>query len=83
MYISRTILWYRDWMEQLHTYFEPVPDIGTCHLATRDPRQFLFWLRCILIMGKGKNSDLSILVIGGSLDDNSDRFRTIKIRFKI
>lgn len=47
----------------------------------RDPRQFLIWLRCILTMGKGKNSDLSILVIGGSLDDNE--IDSIKMRFKI
>lgn len=32
-------------------------------------------------MGKGKNSDLSILVIGGSLDDNE--IDSIKMRFKI
>lgn len=28
------MLWYKDWVEQLHSYFEPVPDIGTCHLET-------------------------------------------------
>lgn len=67
------MLWYKGLGGNSCTdYFEPVPDIGTCHLKTSyaTHAKFLIWLRCILTMGKGKNSDLSILVIGGSMDDN-------------